>query len=660
MLNLKKILKISLISISSIFLLLIIGTILLLIFFPSEFVRKELEKQATAFLKTDVKLEKLKVSIFHGIELKGLSVKQFGNQWQTQYILSVDKAYLKYSLLPIIFKKELYVKACVVESGIINLERNKNDSNWDHFMNIFNKKDNGSNKNKNEKKEEKKVDLDLESLPIDIDMKKIGFENLTVNFIDRSFFNIPLKIGLNETDIMAKNLKMKNNKPFDMSGKISIDINGGEFINLISSLKSTGKLKIFDEASGKVFLNGPLKINLNKITFSSKIFKEVIIKYIDNFIESTIGPELGTFLKDTGLITKEADIHFGNILNNSKGTIEKERGKAEKISAKKKDFIGYKTEIMNDFMGQLSTPLREIDSKIDKIDDAVSPILDAASSIPFVDRFVDLEKYQNKIKDLQKNSKLRRDNFKGKHQLNLDKELMDKINSVIPVKIPSFGEYENEFLNRVNILKGDLAKNMGKFSVASLVNTYMPDLSFMDKGIDLSDISATYVLNKEESYSKDFKVKSKFLNIDGDFKNKKSDIDFTGNFNINNDFLKIGFLPVSNIKAKVQVYGGIKNLNVKLLEFQELTFDKDKIQEAAALIINNFLTKNYGEANIISDVLKKFKIADINEADLKNSLVDIKNLNFEKMLAEKDSLLNFIDKDTAKIIDELKGKIPGF
>ncbi len=657
MLNLKKVLKISLISVLSFLLLLIIGIILLLIFFPSELVRKELEKQATSFFKTDVKLEKLKLSIFSGIELDGLTVKQFGNQWQTQYILSVDKAYLKYSLLPIIFKRELYVKACVVESGIINLERNKNGSNWDHFMNIFNKKDNSTNKSK--KVEEKKAEIDLKSIPIDIDMRKIGFENLTVNFIDRSFFNIPVKIALNKTDVLAKNLRLKNNKPFDMSGKISIDINGGEFINLISTVKSTGKLRIFDETSGKIFLNGPLKINLNKISFSSKLFKEFLVKYIDNFIEGIMGPELKNFLNDPALITGQANTHFGNILNNSKGTITKERDKAEKISMKKNDFVEYKTEVMNGFTGQLNEPLAEIDSRVDKIDDAISPILDAASSIPLIKQFVDLEKYENRVEELQKSYKIRKDNLKGKYQGNLDKELMDKINSVIPAKIPSLGEYENEFLSRVNLLKGDLTKNMGKFSVSSLINTFMPDLSFMDKGIDLSSISATYNLNKEESTSKDFKVKSKYLNIDGDFKNKKSEIDFTGNFNINNDILKIGFLPGSDLKAKVQVFGGIKNLNVKILEFPKLKIDESKIKDAATSIINNFLNKNYGEANIISDVLKKFKIADINEEELKNSLLDIKNLNFEKMLTEKNSLLNFIDKDTSKIIDELKSKIPG-
>lgn len=657
MLNLKKVLKISLISISSILLLLIIGIILLLIFFPSELVRKELEKQATSFLKTDVKLEKLRLSILSGIELKGLTVKQFGNQWQTQYILSIDKAYLKYSLLPIIFKKELYVKACVVESGVVNLERNKKGSNWDHFMNIFNKKGDGSNKIK--KEQEKKIKLDLKSLPIDIDLNKAGFENLTVNFIDRSFFNIPVKISLNESSVLAKNLRIKNNKPFDLASKITIDINGGEFINLNSFVKTTGKLKIFDETSGSIFLNGPIKINLNKIYFSSKIFKEVVIKYIDNFIESAIGPELNAFLKDPQLITKEADLHFDNILNNSRGTIDKERNKAEKISMKKKDFVDYKTEVMNGFTGQMNAPLSEIDSKIDKIDDTISPIIEAASSIPLVSQFVDLEKYENKIKALQKDSKARRDNLKGKYQGNLEKELMDKINSIIPAAIPSYGEYEKEFLNRVNFFKTDLAKNLNKFSISSLINTYMPDLSFMDKGIDLSSISATYYLNKQESSSKDFKVRSKYLNIDGDFKNKKSDLDFIGNININNDFLKIGFLPVSDIKAKVQVFGEIKNLRVKLLELPELKIDESKIKDAATSIINNFLNKNYGESNIISDVLKKFKIADINEKDLKKSLLEIKDLNFEKMLTEKDSLLNFIDKDTSKIIDELKGRIPG-
>ncbi len=659
MFNIKKPLKIVLISVLSLIAVLLITIILLLVFFPSELARKEIEKQASKFLQTEVKLEKLKFSIFNGFELRELSVKQFDGRWKDQYILKLNKAYLKYNLLPILFKRELSIKGCVIESGVINLERTRRGANWDHFINIFNAKEKDSTISKKDSKKKDKDENIVKSFPIDIDLKKIGVQDISLNYTDTSFFDIPLLVNLKDVTLLAKNIRLKNNKPFDLTSKVSIGVNGGEYISLSSFVKSSGKLKIFDDQSNEFFLNGPIKIDLIKANFASKLLKELIVEFIGDLIGNIIGPELKGFLSDKNFILKESNIHFDNILNNSKGIINKEIERAGTIVEKKKDFIEYKSEVLNDFEKQQKSPLTEIDSKIDAIDDRVSPILDNASRIPFVEKFVNLSGYKNEIKKLRNKSNDRRNNLKNKYQGNLDKELLTVINNAVPNRIPSYKEYENEFFSRVDSLKGNLTKNISNFSVSSFVDSYIPDLTFIDKGFEILGLSTIYYLNKVESKTKNFKFKSNFLNIDGDFKNKKREIDFIGDFDINNDFLKIGFLPNKDLKAKIQVFGDLKDLRIKILEFPKLKIDADKLREASVSIVQSFLNKNYSDNVVISQVLNKFQIMDINEKELKNKLLDIKNLNFEKMISEKNELVKSIDKDTGKIIDELRNRIPG-
>ena len=661
MLNYKKIIKIFSISILALLLVLIISIILLLVFFPSELVRKEIEKQASKFLQTEVKLEKLKISVFSGVELNNLSIKQFNKRWQDEYIINIKKAYLKYNLLPLIFKRELSVKACVVESGVINLERNRYGTNWDHFMTVFNtlKKEQNKNGKDNIEKIEKKEKIKKDSIPIDLQLKKIGVENISLNYVDRTFFDIPLIINFKDVTLLAKNIKLKENKPFNLISKVSIGIDGGEYVNLTSFIKSNGKLKIFDDLSSEIYLNGPIKIDLVKVNFASKLLKDLIVKFLGDLIEKIIGPELKQLLKDRNFVLQESDLHFKNILDNSGGIINNELERVKIIFEKRKEFIEYKTGILNDFEKQIGSPLNEIDSKIEDIDTRISPIIDTASKIPFVENFANLNKYRKKINELKDKSEKYKNNIKNKYKNNLDMELMSIINNAVPGRIPTFNEYEKEFVNRVEILKNNLTKNIGNFSIESLVETYIPDLTFIDKGFNLLNLSTVYYLNKKESRSENFKFKSKYFNVNGDFKKREKEIDFIGAFDFNNELFNIGFFPKSNLKAKVQVFGDIRDLDVKILEFPELKIDSDKIKDASISIIKSFLNKRYSENIVISEVLKKFQIMDINEDELKKIFLEKKNFNFDKLINEKNILSNTIDGDIEEIIHDLKNRVPG-
>ena len=658
-----KVLKIVLISLSSIVLLFVLIVLLLSILFPGELVRKEIEKYTAEFLGTEVGLKKLDFNVFTGIELNGFTVKQYGAGWQDEYILSLDRVELKYKLLPLL-RKKLYVKACVVGEGVINLERNKRETNWGYFLNKFNsipkeeKKDEKKPKKAAKEKEEKK-ELTKDSLPIDIDLTKVGLENVSINYRDTTFFDIPLEAKITDVTLLAKNINVKNNKPFGLTGNVSINLDGGRNILFDSNIKSNGKLKIFDEESGRVFLNGPINVKLTKASISSGIAKELFLEYSENLLSGILGPSVKDMLNDPAFLSKEADKHFENISKNSKGIIDKNLEKINGIIQKKEDLLKYKDQLSKDFDGQLNGALNEIDSKINEVDKKIGPVLDAASSIPMVDALVNLKSIRKKVKDLKKESENKKNKFYSAYKNNLSSQLNSEISKAIPKNIPTFKEYENEFNNKINYFKNEFYKNVGNISINSLFSSILPEFDFLDKKWEIKNISTTYYLNKNQSEAKDIKFNSEYLNINGDFTKKKNDINFLGDVVVPAKILKIDFLSDADFKSKVKVSGDIKRPKVEIVEFPKIDVNKDKIADISLSVIKNFLGKDYGDNKIVSEVLKKFSINDINEDELKRVLSSIKDKNVTSALSEKDGLIRSIDKDIEKIIKDLKKKIPG-
>ena len=658
-----KIIKIGLISLSSIILLFILIVLLLSILFPRELVRKEIEKYATEFLGTEVGLKKLDFNVFTGVELNGFTVKQYGASWQNEYILSLGKVELKYRLLPLLWKK-LYIKACVVGDGVINLERNKKGANWDYFLNKFNsipkdeKKDKKATKDAPKEKEEKKV-ITKDALPIDIDLTKVGLENVSINYRDTTFFDIPIEAKVTDVILLAKNINVKNNKPFGLTGNVSINLDGGKNILFDSNIKSRGKLKIFDDESGAIFLNGPIDVKLKNATISSDIAKDLFLEYAENLLSGLFGPSVKDMLNDPAFLSKEADKHFENISKNSKEIIDKNLEKINGIIQKKEDLLKYKDQLTKDFDGQLGNALNDIDSKINEIDSKIGPVLDTVSAIPMVDALVNLKSIRNKVKDLKSESENQKNKFYSAYKNNLSSQLNSEISKAIPKNIPTFKEYENEFNSKINYFKNEFYKNVGNRSITSIFSSILPEFDFLDKKWEIKNISTTYYLNKNQSEAKDIKFNSDYLNIDGDFTKRKNDINFLGDVAVPAKILNIDFLSDANFKSKVKVSGDIKKPKVEIVDFPKIDIDKDKIAEISLSVIKIFLGKDYGNNKIVSEVLKKFSINDINEDELKGLLSGIKDKNLANALSEKEGLVSNIDSNIDSIINELKKKVPG-
>jgi hypothetical protein len=88
-------------------------------------------------LNVDVKCAKLKFNVFTGLDLQGLTVAQNGTGWKYPEILNVNQITLDYRLIPLVFKREISVKACIIGNGQIHLEKKGKNSNWEYLMAKF-------------------------------------------------------------------------------------------------------------------------------------------------------------------------------------------------------------------------------------------------------------------------------------------------------------------------------------------------------------------------------------------------------------------------------------------------------------------------------------------------------------------------------------------
>jgi uncharacterized protein involved in outer membrane biogenesis len=275
----KKIIIITSIVAGSIILLISIALILLSVLFPNELVRKEIEKQATEYLGVNVKLEKLKFSIFRGFVLNGLSISQKGYGWAYPEILKLDSIILEYRLFPLL-AREISVKGFVIEKGELHLERKKGIDNYDYFNKKFSIKDNKKIEVKKETKTDEKKQLSRSEFPINVDVKKCGFEGLLVTYNDDSFFDIPIFADLSQIKFIGRNISLKNNKPFDLESRINIKLNAGKYLEFNAVAKADGNIKIFSGDSFNVNPTGPIKIKTNQAGFKSNNINDLIIFFI--------------------------------------------------------------------------------------------------------------------------------------------------------------------------------------------------------------------------------------------------------------------------------------------------------------------------------------------------------------------------------------------
>src|SRR4030042_3757575 len=221
--------------------IIIVGTVLVLItliilllsvLFPNELVRKEIEKQAGKYLNVDLKLGKLKFSIFSGIKINEIEIGQYGKGWTNDKILKIEEINFEYRFLPLLFQRTISIKECVLKKGVVNLERNKTGANWDYFLNKFVPKTAEKKVIKVEKSKEKKEEFTRNIIPVGIDLKRVGLDGLTVNYLDSNFLNVRSEAVLSDLKVLAKNINIKSDKPFDLDAGTKVALNSGNYLTL--------------------------------------------------------------------------------------------------------------------------------------------------------------------------------------------------------------------------------------------------------------------------------------------------------------------------------------------------------------------------------------------------------------------------------------------
>ncbi|MBN2789085.1 MAG: AsmA family protein [Candidatus Delongbacteria bacterium] len=194
----KKILKLFL-YLAGLFLLFILGLFLMLqYFFPSSFVKSQIEKYVMDNYGISLKINELDFSLFSGIEVTDFSIK---DNDIPDSLFSFDSFQLKYDLLPLKDKK-LVINKLTVQHPKISIVRDKNGRfNFDGIIEKL------KNKQKTVEEPDKIKDVSNSSFVVNL-------ENLDVNNVellyDDSSPESPIKAKLPRYNVKLRNVKFKD------------------------------------------------------------------------------------------------------------------------------------------------------------------------------------------------------------------------------------------------------------------------------------------------------------------------------------------------------------------------------------------------------------------------------------------------------------------
>jgi|GEM_PF-5930745 len=644
-----KLIKIPAIILTGLIILITAAVLLLSIFFPNEYVRQEIEKRTTVFLGVQVKLEKLKFTIFRGFILKGFSINQYGKGWKYPNILTIDTIRLDYRLFPLL-KKEISVKAFTIEEGTIHLEKKEGRENWKYFMGIMEMIK--AESNKKTKKEKKKDDKEFSrsKFPIDINISQAGLKDFNVTYDDDSFLKIPLFAKLSDIKLLAKNIDFKKNEPFDLEGKIQLSLDADKYLGLGARAKAKGKIKIFEGDTSKIAPTGPIRIDLIEAKFNSDEIKGLLIKFIEDYIESTFGKTVKNLLNNPSLISTKSDEYFNSVLNSSDKTIEDTINKAQKLLESKEGVTKYSNDLLNDFDKKIDSAMSDINKKMDEIDKRINPVMDRMKNSPLADN---IGEYKKKVDDLKKRVNSKKDNLRKSYRGNLESSFTDTINSNFPAKIPNRNDFKKQFTEKVAVYKKEINKTLKNYSLNEFINSIFPDLSFLDGEWKIKGLSCIYNLGTGESKVENLDLICEYFDLKGGMKIKKKYIDYTGDLSANIGKFNLSFIPVDKLTAKVGIYGDLPKFKIKFLENPKLKLDDKNKDQIINTIMDNFLKNNYGDNKIISSILKGFSTENIDINKIKNILKDKKTGEETKLDNDKTKTNDYIDNEIEKIIDEM-------
>ncbi len=222
----------------------ILGLVLVLVFFPNEFVRKKAEEVLTKQLSRQVTIEKSGFNIIKGIYIKNVNIKnRYDSPYSSESFVECKAFYLKYDLLEL-FHKRFVLEGLVLDSPAIYLKRYKNEKgevvlNVSDLMPapapVADAPKAPAPKTSAPKTKVKKTEptpppasvipeVSSSSIPIDIAVRELGLKNAKIEIIDTALDKFKEVYSLHHVRFLLSDIDLKNNTPMNINTGFGISV----------------------------------------------------------------------------------------------------------------------------------------------------------------------------------------------------------------------------------------------------------------------------------------------------------------------------------------------------------------------------------------------------------------------------------------------------
>ncbi|MBN1898411.1 MAG: hypothetical protein JW827_06510 [Spirochaetes bacterium] len=243
--------------------LIIVGAILLIIFFPTEEVRKIAVKEMSKQLHRKVEIKGLSLNILKGIVIEGVKIHDPIVKKVSGKTFVQCKAFVfQYDLLKLLQRK-LVIKKLTIENpeiAIVRYKKGKQDVfNFSDLMPPVPKKlqEPKTETAKTPVKEDKKAKAGMPKvskgqIPVDVQINKLGLEEARVEIVDTATAKFKEVYTLQNVNFLIENIRIYENKPIHIKTGFGLNVKEynqgaktGKDINLEASI--IGAIVLFDK-----------------------------------------------------------------------------------------------------------------------------------------------------------------------------------------------------------------------------------------------------------------------------------------------------------------------------------------------------------------------------------------------------------------------------
>lgn len=394
----RRIRKISLWFLASVFVLIAAVILFLSVLFPSDYVKKILVENLQAQLHRPVYLNKLDFNVFSGIKISGFEIKERALFDSKKTFVRIKSLNVDYSLISLIFGNFVLKEATLkgLEVYVVSKKINgKVRYNFDDLAQI------PKSSAKQELKEEKPLNAPPKvakpSFPIAFSIGKVGLEDAKLQLTDYTNPILPVQVTADKLTALVENLSSGNN-PFNIKGGIQFsfsEIKQGKAVrkNFNLYVGMNGKIKPFGK---KGYLNPTADLALEVKNFLME--GSFLQTAINNGLKLALEEAVKQIDKQLPAIKEQAKKAVAPIVDKQLKNIESkidELRKNQKLS--KKDLEKEKKKQVEAFAKKLDPALNS----------AMKPILSSVGKLPKAVRSKarkEVLKQKDKIKEQAKKS----------------------------------------------------------------------------------------------------------------------------------------------------------------------------------------------------------------------------------------------------------------